>query len=97
MAHEDHRAVELADGFFQHVLGAHVEVVGRFVENQQIDGLEQELYHGEATALAAAEHLDLLVGGFAAKHERAEDVADFQAHVAHGHAVDGIKHGEALV
>ena len=37
VAHEDDGAVELADGFFEHVLGAHVQVVGGLVENQQVD------------------------------------------------------------
>ena len=97
VADENHGAVERLNGFFEHVLRAHVEVVGWLVENQEIDGLEQKFYHGQSAALAATQHLDLLVGGFAAKHKSTEDVANLQADIARGHAVNGVEDGEILV
>ena len=51
-------------------------MVGGLVEDEQVDGFEQQLYHGQTTAFATRKHLDLLVGGFASKHESAEDVVD---------------------
>ena len=41
VAHTDERAVKVGQSLFQHVLGAQVEVVGRFVKNEQVDGFEQ--------------------------------------------------------
>ena len=37
MAHDDGSAVECLDGFLQHILRLHVEVVGRLIENQEVD------------------------------------------------------------
>ena len=97
VAHHNDRAVEGEDGFLEHVLGAHVEVVRGFVEDEEVDGLEQQLDHGQARALAAREHFHLLVRGFAAEHEGTEYVAYLQADVALGHAVDGVENGELAV
>ena len=41
VAHDNHRAIEIADGLLQHILGFEVEMVGRLVENKQIDGFKQ--------------------------------------------------------
>ena len=97
MAHYDDGAVEVAYGGLEHVLGAHVQVVGGLVEDEEVHRLEQQLDHGQAAALAAREHLDLLVRRLAAKHERAQYVADAQADVALGHAVDGVEHRQLAV
>ena len=40
VAHHYHSAVEVAYGIFQHVFGAHIKVVGRLIENQQIHRLK---------------------------------------------------------
>ena len=90
-------AVEGGDGLLQHILGLEVEVVGGFVKDKEVDRLEQELNHGQATALAAREHFHFLVNGVATEHEGSEDVADAGADVAGGHAVDGVKDGEFRV
>ena len=82
---------------FSTSLGAHVEVVGRLVEDEQIDRLEQQPYHGQPRALATREHLHLLVRRFAAKHEGTQDVAYLGADIAHRHAVYRLEHGERLV
>jgi len=97
VAHDDGCAVEGADGLFEHILGLHVQVVGGLVEDEQIDGLHEQAYHGETAALAAAEHLDLLLRGFAAKHECTQEVVDLQAHVAGGYAVYGVVDGDVFV
>ena len=53
VAYHNDRAVEGEDGFLEHVLGAHVEVVRGFVEDEEVDGFEQQLDHGQARTLAA--------------------------------------------
>ena len=97
VADDDGSTVEGTDGLLQHVLRRHVEVVCGLVEDEQVDGFQQEAYHGQTAALATTEHLDFLVGLFAAKHEGAEDVVDFQAYLATGHAVDGLEYGELTI
>ena len=72
-------------------------MVGRLVEYQQVHGFEQQAYHGQTTALAAAEHLHTLIGSLAAEHECTEYVVYLQAYFAAGHIVDGLKDGQALV
>ena len=69
VADDDGRAVKGADGLLEHVLGGHVEVVGGLVEDEKVDWLEQELNHGQTTALATRKHLHLLVDSLASKHE----------------------------
>ncbi len=97
VADHDDRAVETLNGVFEHILRGHVQVVGGLVEDEQVDGFEEEANHGQTAPFAARKHLDGLVGSFAAEHERTQYVADLGADVAHGHAVDGVEHREVLV
>ena len=97
VAHDDCRAVEVVDCVFQHVLRLHVEVVGRFVEYEQIDGLEQQLYHSQSATFPARQHFHILVACFASEHEGPEQVAHLGSHVAGRHAVDGVKHCDVAV
>ena len=94
MAHHDDCAVEVADGSLQHVLRTHVEMVCRLVEDEAVDGFEQEFNHGQTGSFAAGEELHLLFAGLSAKHEGAEDVAYLGAYVAPCHAVDGFEDGQ---
>ena len=41
MADADDGAVEVLQGGFQHILGLHIEVVGRLVEDKEVAGFEQ--------------------------------------------------------
>ena len=97
MRYDDDRAVKRLDGLLQHIFAGHVQVVGGLVEDEQVDGLQQQAYHRQTALLTAAEHLDLLVGILSAEHECAQDVVDARAYVAHGHIVDGVVHGQRLV
>ena len=72
-------------------------MVGGLVENEEVDRLEQQAYHGQTGLLAARKHFNLLVGGFAAKHECAEDVAYAGADGAGGNAVDSVEHRYILI
>ena len=59
VAHDDSGAVECLDGFLQHILRLHVEMVGRLIENQEIHRFEQELDHRQTTALSSTQHLNI--------------------------------------
>ena len=82
---------------FEHVLGGHVEVVGGLVEDEQVDGLQQQADHRQARPLAAGEHADELLRGLAAKHKGTEQVVDLQAHLSPRHLVDGLEDRQPLV
>ncbi|OAV72319.1 hypothetical protein Barb7_03128 [Bacteroidales bacterium Barb7] len=47
------RPVKLFQGIFQYIFGAHVQMVGRLVENQEIDRLQQQADHSQTAALPA--------------------------------------------
>ncbi len=76
---EDQRPLIAAQGVEQHLLGLQVEVVGRFVEEQQVGRAQQQDGQGQAVALAAGEDADLLVHVVAVKEEGAEQVAQLRA------------------
>lgn len=79
---DDHRAVVLFDGVFQDVLRAHVHVVRRLVEHEQVIRLEHQSRHGQPGPLSSRQHAHLLVDLFAPEQERSEDVAQSRADVA---------------
>jgi len=97
VAYYDCRSVESAYGLFQHVFRAHVEVVGRLVENQEVYRLEQQTYHGKTAAFSSREELYVFVACLAAEHECPEYVAYFKAYLSAGHAVDCVEHGYVVV
>ena len=45
VAHHDDGAVESLDGFFEHILAHHIEVVGGLVEDKEIDRFKQKTNH----------------------------------------------------
>ena len=72
-------------------------MVGRLVENKQIDGFKQEFYHCQSGALTARQELDLLLRSLATEHESTQNVAYLQSDVASCHKVDGVEHGKFAV
>ncbi len=97
MAHNDNCAVKVLYRLFQNILCGHIEVVGRFVKNQQIHRLQKQTNHCQTCFFSTGKHFHLFVGGFTAKHESAEDVAYFGTYVAHGHTVDCVENRQRLV
>ena len=97
VAHDYHRAVEIAYGLLQNVLGFEVEVVGGLVEDEQVYGFQQQFYHGQTGALASGKELHLLLRSLATEHEGSQYVAYLQADVATRHTVDGVEHGKFAV
>ena len=94
---KDGGAVKGADSLLQHILRLHVEMVRRLVEDEQIDGFEQQANHCQSAALATREHFHFLLRLLAAKHEGTQNVVDAQTDVASSHAVDSIEDCQALV
>ena len=82
MGDEDERAIIVEEGLLEDFLRLHVEMVRRFVEDQQVVWLEEELEECQARALTTAEHLDLLRRSFAAEHKGAEEILDLRADLA---------------
>ena len=97
VTHYYHRAVEIAYGLLQNVLGFEVEVVGGLVEDEQVYGFQQQLYHGQTGALAAGKELDLLLRSLATEHEGSQYVAYLQADVATRHTVDSVEDGKFAI
>ena len=97
MAHTNQRTVEVGQCLLQHVLGAQVQVIRRFVKNQQVHRFEQQFEQSQARTFATRKHLHLFGAGLAAKHERTEQVANFIANFALRHIVDGLEHGQFLI
>ena len=97
VAHDDSGAVECLDGFLQHILRLHVEMVGRLIENQEIHRFEQELDHRQTTALSSTQHLDILLGSFATKHKGTQQIVHLETHLTGSHIVDGLEDGKLLV
>ncbi len=73
---EEDGAGELFDGVEEHVFGAHVEVVGRLVEQEEVGGRDEHAGEGVAVALAAGEHAEGLEDVVAGEHEAAEEIAE---------------------
>ena len=94
---KDGGAVKGADSLLQHILRLHVEMVRRLVEDEQIDGFQQQANHCQSAALATREHFHFLLRLLAAKHEGTQNVVDAQTDVASSHAVDSIEDCQALV
>ena len=95
--HHDHRAVILLQGALQDILRAHVHVVRRLVEYQQVARLEHHARHGQTRPLASGQHTHLLVYILAAEQKRPEDVTQTRAYIPHGHTVQRIVDGKVAL
>ncbi len=79
---EHHRAFEALKGVGQHALRAHVEVVGRLVEYEQVGWMEEHLHQDQSAFLAAAEHPNLLEDIVPAKEKGTEHPPQMGDHVS---------------
>lgn len=94
---EDERTIIVEEGLLEDFLRLHVEMVRRFVEDQQVVWLEEELEECQARALTTAEYLDLLRRSFTSKHKGTEEVLDLRADLALGYIVDSLEDGARLI
>ena len=72
-------------------------MVGRLVEDKQVDWFEQELDHRQPGTLASGKDLYLLGRILASEHECAKQILDLVADVALGHVIDCLEYGQVLV
>ena len=70
------RAGVVGQGLLEGLPGEDVEVIGRFVEYQEVRLLEDQLGQGQAALLAPAQQADLLEDVVGPEQEPAEEVAD---------------------
>src|ERR1017187_1524372 len=73
--HENHGPFEAFERLHQHLLGGEVEVIGGFVQHQEVGWVVEHARHGEARFLAAGEGADLLVHVVAGELEGAGEGA----------------------
>ncbi len=71
MRDEEHGPLEIGQGRHQHLFRRHVEVVGRFVEHQQVGRIEQHLGHDQARLFATGQHAARLFDVVAGEAEAA--------------------------
>ena len=76
VADENKRALELIQREQQRVNARHVEVRGRFIHEQQVGRIQQQLHQREPAFFSTAQHADFLEHVVAAEQETAEQGAD---------------------
>ena len=97
VAHQYHRAIESLYSLFQNILRWHVQMVGRLVKNEQVDGLQEQAYHRQPASFATRQHLNFLLRRFATEHKCTQQVVDFQSHVTRCHTVNGFVDCQFLI
>ena len=75
MRDEQQRAVERLDGLLDPFTRGEVKVVGRLVEDEQIERIVHQLAQAQAAFLTAGQHIHCFHLRFAGKLERTETVA----------------------
>ncbi len=76
MAHHQYGALETEQHLFEQLESFHVEVVGRFVEHQQVGRLTEQLGQQEPCPLASRQRLDRRPCPLRAEQEVAEIAQD---------------------
>ena len=61
MADDDGDACEFFEGFFQGAQGVDIQIVGGFIEQQNVGAFGQGLGEMDAVAFTAREHADFLL------------------------------------
>ena len=90
MTHNNEGAIKVLQCLFEHIFCAQIKVVSRFVENEQIERLEQELENCQTRAFTTRKHLHLLRPFFTSKHESTEQITNLQTDFSLCHTVDGV-------
>ena len=75
MRDEQQRAVERLDGLLDPFTRGEVKVIGRLVENEQVERIVHQLAQAQAAFLTAGQHIHCFHLRFAGKLERTESVA----------------------
>ena len=94
MADDYDRAPEIAYGILQNILGPHIEMIGRLIEDKEVHRFEKKFQHSESRLFSSAQHAHLFIHIVPAEHESTEEIAKFESDVADSHTVDGIEDRE---
>ena len=88
MGNNQNSSLEVAQRVFQHLFGRDVEMVGGFIQHQQVAGAEKHQGQSQACLFAAAELAHLLEHRVVAEAEVAQQRADLGL----GPVRDGLEH-----
>ena len=98
VGYDNQCAIEIHQGLLQNIFRLHVEVVGRFVQYQEVNGFEQKLDHRQTGTFTTAQHLYLLHGSLGAtEHKRTEQIAYLVTDIPLCHIVDGLEYGQVFI
>ena len=94
---DDNRTVKLFQSIFQHIFRTHVQMVGRFVEDQQVHRFQQQTDHGQTGLFSTRQYLHFLVRRFSTEHESPQYVPYLQTDVPLCHVIHRIENGHILI
>ena len=98
MADKYHCSVKFADSFFQYIFGTHIQMIGRFVQNQEVHRFQQQLNHSKPGAFSTGKHFHLFHGLFrAAKHKSTQQVAYLVTYFTFCHIVNRLEYRKVLI
>ena len=76
VAYHYNRAVKCLNSLLEHILGCHIQMVGRLIQYKQVIGCKQQPDHCQTASLSARKYLDFLLAGLTAKHECAQYIVN---------------------
>ena len=97
MRNDNQRSIKLFQCRLQNILRLQIKMVGRLIQNQEVDRLQQELYHGQTGTLTTGEHLHLLGRIVATKHECAQQILYLISDIPFRHIIDGLENRQFAI
>ena len=89
---QEEGAIHVGQLFFQELQRFHVKVVGGFVHNQEVAGIEEEARQEQTGTFATAEGFNRRAGAFGCEEEVAQITIDVLAHPTDGHELFAFSH-----
>jgi len=97
MGYDDQCAVEIDQSIFQYIFRFQVQVVGRFVEDQQVDRLKKQFDHSQTGALSARKYLHFFVDIVSAEHKSAQQVFGITFQLRRGNVIHRLENSQFFV
>ena len=97
VADKYHCSVKFADSFFQYIFGTHIQMIGRFVQNQEVHRFQQQLNHSQTSTLSTGKYFHFFIRSLSAKHECTQNVTYLQPNISCRHTVDRIKYRHVFI
>ena len=95
--YDNNRSVEIFQGILQDIFRAHIQMVGRLVEDKQIDWFKKQTDHRQTTALTSRQDRNFLFGCFSTKHESSQNIPYLRPDISLGHIIDCIKYRHIII